>query len=101
MVDKNPVDGLKRRKLRRKPVAVYSPEQVQVLLHSAWEHDREMVPFFAILIFAGLRPDEDSEIGKLNWEDVNFQERWIRVGARFDNKTESKRFVPIEDNLLA
>ncbi|MEQ1842450.1 MAG: tyrosine-type recombinase/integrase, partial [Verrucomicrobiales bacterium] len=101
LVDKNPVDGLKRRRLRRKVVAVYTPEQVEALLNSAWEHDREMVPFFAILIFAGLRPDLDSEIGKLRWEDVNFGAKWIRVGANFDNKTETKRFVPIEDNLMA
>jgi integrase len=30
---------------------------------------------------------------------VNLDEGWIRVAAKFDNKTETKRFVQIEPNL--
>ena len=93
--------GVKARKIRRKHVPVYAVEQVQTLMSAAWEFDRELVPFFAIAIFAGLRPGhKDSEIRNLKWEDVNFGERWIRVATNFDNKTGTKRFVPIEDNLL-
>ena len=58
-----------------------------------------MVPFFAIAIFAGLRPDEKGEIYRLQWEDVNFKEGWIRVGFE-ENKTDTKRFVESEPNLL-
>ena len=99
-LERNPIDGVPRRKVPKKPVAVYSEQQVEALMACAWEHDREMVPFFALLVFAGLRPDQrDSEIAKIRWEDINFTERWIRVGALFDNKTETKRFVTMEDNL--
>ncbi len=65
----------------------------------AWEHYREPVPYFAIAIFVGLSPDENSEITALTWEDFNLGEGWIRVAANFDNKTETKRFVDIEPNL--
>lgn len=95
----NPIDGLKRRRVQPKAVAVYSIAQIQALLTCAWNHDRELVPFFAVAIFAGLRPE--SELERLEWKDVNLEERWIRVGANFDNKTQTRRFVPIEPNLAA
>lgn len=98
-VARNPLVGVIRKKVRTKHKAIYTVGQVRKLMDCAWEHDREMVPFFAIAIFAGLRPDVDGEIGKLEWEDVNFEEGWIRVGKNFDNKTETRRFVPMEENL--
>ena len=97
VVERNPVEGVKRRKIRRQAKPVYTVEQVRGLMNTAWEHDCDMVPYFAIAVFAGLRPD--SEIPNLTWENVDFDEGWIRVAAHFENKTETKRFVPIEDNL--
>lgn len=100
LVDRNPMEGIRRRKLPERPKAIYSVDEVKRLLNSAWVNDKEMVPYFAIAIFAGLRPDVDSEICRLTWADINFKEKWIRVGADFDNKTRTKRFVPIETNLM-
>lgn len=99
----NPAKGVKRRKVRRKARAVLTVDQAQSLMNAAWaEKDKAMVPYFALAIFAGLRPaDTDSEISNLTWEDINWEEGWIRVGADFDTKTETKRFVHIEDNLRA
>jgi len=99
LADRNPMEGLRRKKIRRTEKAIYTVDQTRKLLDCAWKHDREMVPFFAIALFAGLRPDVGSEICSLTWDDVNFKERWIRVGASFDNKTATKRFVPLENNL--
>lgn len=101
LCEKNPIEGVVRRKIRRMEKAVYTVEQVKTLLNTAWTHDRDLIPFFAITIFAGVRPDLNGEIGLLVWEDVNFEENWIRVGANFDNKTNTKRFVPMEPNLVA
>lgn len=100
VVERNPILGVARRKRTRRAVPVYTVDQVRTLMNAAWEHDRDFVPYFAIAVFAGLRPDERSEITALDWEDVNFNDRWIRVAAEFDNKTETKRFVPIEQNLM-
>ncbi len=101
LVERNPIEGVARRKVQRSQVAVYTVEQVKALLDCAWKHDREMVPYFAIAIFAGLRPDVRSEITRLDWEDVNFENKQIRVGKNFDNKTGTRRFVEMEENLLA
>lgn len=99
MVPSNPIEGIKRRRIRRKHKPVYEVEEVERLLNCAWENDRDLVPYFAIAIFAGLRPE--SELEKLQWEDVNFETCEIRVAAEFDNKTGQKRFVPMEENLVA
>ena len=95
--EEDPTLGITRRKKKKSSVSILTPKQTKLLLDTAWEHDRDMVPYFAIGIFAGLRPD--CELEPLQWEDVNFEEGWIRV--HFGNKTDTKRFVPIEDNLMA
>lgn len=95
----NPMRGVCRKKVRNGAPAVYTVSQTEALLNCAWNHDRELVPYFAIAVFAGLRPaDKDSEISRLTWEDINWDERWIRVNA---TKTETVRYVNMEDNLLA
>lgn len=93
----NPAVGISRRKIKKMPVSILMPDQVRLLLETTWEYDRDMIPYFAIGMFAGLRPSSELEV--LQWEDVNFEEKWIRV--QFGNKTDTKRFVPIEDNLAA
>lgn len=101
----NPIKGVKRRKVKRKARAVFTVDQVRDLMAAAWNEpkgNQEMVPYFALAVFAGLRPaDTDSEISKLTWEDINWEEGWIRVGEDFDTKTETKRHVRMEDNLRA
>jgi integrase len=99
LVLRNPLEGIRKRSVATEAKSVYTVDEVRRILECAWEHDREMVPFFAIAMFAGLRPDDGSEIGQLSWGDVNFEDKWIRVGGDFKNKTKTKRFVPMEENL--
>jgi len=99
LVARNPLEGLRRRPVPVVAKAIYTVEEVRRILDCAWRHDRDMVPFFAIAFFAGLRPDKGSEIARLTWEDIHFEEKWIRVGGDFRNKTKTKRYVPMEDNL--
>src|SRR5439155_5243916 len=56
----------------------------------------ELVPWLSIGGFAGLR---SAEIARLDWCDVNLQERHITVAAG-KAKTGSRRVVPISDNLF-
>lgn len=92
---KNPLDGVRRRKKPKAAVAILKVSEARTIMETAWHHDRDMVPYFAVALFAGLRPD--SELLNLRWEDINFQECWIRVN--FGNKTDTKRFVHLEANL--
>ena len=78
----------------RDHIPTFSVGQLTALLAAA---PPEYVPVLAIGAFAGLRPEE---IRKLQWEDLDFQDRTIRVNASAA-KTRKKRFAEISDNLRA
>ena len=78
----------------RDHIPTFSVGQLTRLLSAA---SPEYLPVLVIGAFAGLRPEE---INKLRWEDLDFQERTIRVNASAA-KTRKKRFAEISDNLLA
>jgi integrase len=77
----------------RDHVATFSVEELSRLLGAA---SFDYLPVLAIGAFAGLRPEE---INKLRWNDVDCEERTIRVNASV-SKTRKKRFAEISDNLL-
>lgn len=78
----------------RDHIPTFSIEQLTRLLSAA---SPDYLPVLAIGAFAGLRPEE---ITKLTWEDLDFDERTIRVNATAA-KTRKKRFAEISDNLQA
>jgi len=93
----NPIRTIPAAKTKRQEVPIASAEETAAILAKAAQDDPEMLPWLAIAFFAGLRPE--SELGRLKWADINFEERWIRVD--FGNKTDTKRFVDLADNLAA
>jgi len=74
-------------------IGILTPGELSGLLKVASE---ETVPYWTIGAFAGLRA---SEIERLDWADVNLDQRWIRVRAKHA-KTASRRLVDIQPNLL-
>ena len=78
----------------RDHVPTFSAEQLGRLLAATTPG---YLPVLAIGAFAGLRPEE---INKLQWEDLDFHERTIRVNASAA-KTRKKRFAEISENLIA
>ena len=79
-------------KERRRDVEVLSVEDAQRLLERS---SPDMLPYWAIGLFAGLRP---SEIRSLEWSDVDFDDALITVRS---GKTGRKRFVHMQPNLIA
>ena len=92
----NPLDGVERPKAEELNPEILSPTQAKRLLETCAELDRELVPFFAIGLFAGIRPDECK---RLTWEDIEFSENHVRVVAA-NSKTRTRRFVELESNLI-
>jgi integrase len=78
----------------RDHIPTFSVDQLTMLLVAA---PPAYLPVLAIGAFAGLRPEE---LNKLRWEDLDFQERTIRVNASAA-KTRKKRFAEVPDNLRA
>ena len=87
-----PVKLSKERSRKMKTVHIITPEQADLLIRCA---PVEVVPFFAIGLFAGLRV---SEIERLDWKHINLAERSIDL-SWFPTKTLQPRFVPICDKL--
>lgn len=86
----NPVKVAIKPKEEEIETEVLTPEQAGRLLAAA---DPEILPAFAIGMFAGLR---NSEIQKLEWHHIDLRRNFIRVPSA--TKT-GKRLVPIEPNL--
>ena len=93
-VTHNPVVGVAKAKESDAEVEALTVEEVRRLLHAA---DGLVLPEAAINAFAGIRP---GEIGRLAWENVDFEHREIDVKAG-KSKTGQRRIVRMSDNLLA
>jgi integrase len=93
VLQKNPLEGIdKARSRKMKPIKVLSPDQAEHLLKCA---SPEIIPFFSIGLFAGLRVDE---IMKLDWKHIKLVQRKIDL-TWFPTKTLQPRWAPILDNL--
>jgi integrase len=65
----------------------------------AWPAQRELIPFFAITLFAGVRSDEISgEITRLKWENILLDDGIIHLPASI-TKTRRQRDVTIRPAL--
>ncbi len=99
-LDEVPVES-KRHTLdigRREP-SILTPAQVKALLSSCADHDRELLGYYAIALFAGVRPSD--EMAKLQWQDVFAGDGdAIHIPGEV-SKTGRARYVPIEPTLKA
>ena len=88
----NPIADVERAKERETEIEILSVSQVARLLESA---SSDMIPFWAIGAFAGLRRAEDE---RLTWSEIDFDADVIEVKAS-KAKTASRRLVTIQPNL--
>jgi len=91
-VTENPVADVERAKERETEIAILSVNDLARLLECA---SSDMLPFWAIGSFAGLRR---SEIERLTWSEVDFDADVIEVKAS-KSKTASRRLVRVQPNL--
>ena len=87
-------DPLKKIKAQGGEVEIYTPKQMETILHAAPPH---LVPLLAIGAFSGIRM---AELARLDWGAVDLERRHIEVRAG-QAKTASRRLIPISDNLIA
>jgi integrase len=91
-VTENPVADVERAKERETEIAILSVGELARLLECA---SSDMVPFWAIGAFAGLRR---AEIERLAWSEIDFDAGVIEVKAS-KSKTASRRLVKLQPNL--
>jgi integrase len=71
---------------------IFTPDELSAMLHAC---PGDLLPALAIGAFCGLRT---AEIARLDWRDVDLARGFVTVGAD-KAKTQSRRLVPIPDNL--
>jgi integrase len=94
-VDTNLTEMIERPTVDETKVEIFTVEQAKLLLSES--HRFDLLPYFAIGFFAGVR---SAEMLRLNGRDINFDEKIITIGADIAKKR-SQRMVDMEDALLA
>jgi integrase len=94
----NPIGRLDFAELETGEVEVFTVDQTSALLKAALENDPELIPFFVLGFFCGIRPD--GELGKLDWSRVHLADKQIVIPPEVA-KTKRRRFVDISDNALS
>ena len=94
-VDRNPVLPVARTKIPPKRPGVFTPEEVLAVMDTAVRMAPELVPFFALCFFAGIRPET---VERLGWEHVEKDRIFVPMEL---NKTPHDYEVPLRPNLTA
>lgn len=101
LVAGNPVEKLDAIKLEDDAPEIYEPKQVKAIIKACTEKGedkeprREMLPYFALAFFAGIRP---YEILRLKWKDIDLEEGVIHIRSAV-SKTKKARFLEMPGNL--
>jgi site-specific recombinase XerD len=90
----NPFRRVKKLKYQKAPLVTMSPEEVRTflgLLPKFWKN------FFSFSYLTGCRV---SEVVSLRWEDLDFDQKTIRIGSKFfETKTRKTRVIPMNVEL--
>ena len=99
----NPLDKIPQRRIRRRRggAVTFSAEQARELMAFVEEHYPSAVPFFALCLFAGIRPClRTGEILRLQPAHFKLDAHLIRIDAEV-SKVREPRNVAIQPNLAA
>lgn len=94
-ISKNPVSPVARTKIPPGRPGVFTPEEVRMVMGTAVRIAPELVPFFALCFFAGIRPET---VERLGWEHIEKSRVFIPLEL---NKTPYDYEVPVRPNLAA
>ncbi|MBK1877961.1 tyrosine-type recombinase/integrase [Pelagicoccus mobilis] len=101
----NPASDLPKFKIERGIPHILDFKQSKDLMHYVAWKDAEMVPYFALALFAGIRPQYPTgELGKIAqmgaeaWDLIDFRNKVIRIPPNI-SKTGEYRTINIQPNL--
>ena len=97
MIQGNPFESVKPAKIDWHPPCILNQIEATKLMATALEQDPETVPYFALGLFAGIRP---RGLQRLNWSDVDLKQSVIQITGT-TNKTRGGFSVTMQPNLKA
>jgi len=94
---RNPVDGVKKPKVDRKPPHVLTVDECRAVLALAEAEQPHALGWFALAMFAGIRPEEADKVA---WAAVDFDAGVVRLAAA-THKTRKAHTVEVPANCFA
>ncbi len=78
ILTENPCEFIEKVSIDRKPPAVLTPEQAEKAIRSVASKRSRCLAWFALCMFAGLRPDEAAAI---EWSSIDFEAQRVTITA--------------------
>ena len=94
-MEANPASAVRKARIRKAPPAIFTVDEARAILDTARKTAPETVPYFALCLFAGLRPEE-----AMRMRPANILNGYVVLTAR-ETKTGDARTVPVLPNLAA
>lgn len=95
-ISENPAEDIEVPILDESIPQILTIQECIRLMNTAHAYRREMVPYLAIALFAGLRP---AEAEKLDWVNISFENKTIKVSPETAKKRRM-RYVDMSPNLM-
>jgi len=92
----NPVIAIPRPTIDERVIQIFTAEQTSTLLRTCADKRPELLPYFSLGLFAGLRPE--NELRNLDWSNIDTTAQIIRV-IPATAKRRRQRLVDMSDNL--
>jgi len=90
-INQNPLDRLEVVKLDEAEPEILNVSQCKRLIQASVEHDPMFLPYFALALFQGIRPEE---CARLTAKDIDLEREQITVSG-VAAKTRNRRIVPL------
>lgn len=90
IIKEHPMADLPRPRIKKKKMEVYSEEDIFKLLEVLYKEDIVWGMFFITSLFSGMRR---SEVLALQWEDINFDERYICLTRSIPLKIDGEPYI--------
>jgi integrase len=94
-----PTEGIRPRKVKTPVRPLLTPAQFEELCSAASEcrkNSQQLLDYLRVLAYSGTRRDEALA---LKWQDVNFERKFLRVGADGNSKNSKARHVDFNSQL--
>lgn len=92
----NPVDAIDSISIEHKGPTILSVAECKTLLKKCQETTPKLLPWLALGIFAGVRPEECDTV---TWESIDLREKILVIDAA-SSKVRQRRIVPLSTNLI-
>lgn len=105
VIQENPAETIRKPKLTKEERAeredrkeILTVEETEKLMRLCVETCPQLTPRVAILLFAGVRPDEEGK--GVVMDDIDFDDRLLLIKGQHA-KDRHRRYIPMTDNLIA